>query len=77
MGKKNGSKKRDKRNLLKRTDELATVFKRVEFNEDHRWYNEAEEDGEFVKVRMNNNLIIRIIKYCLGRGQHQLLQPQP
>ena len=54
MGKKNGSKKRDKRNLLKRTDELATVFKRVEFNEDYRWYNEAEEDGEFVKVRINN-----------------------
>ena len=49
MGKKNGSKKRDKRNLLKRTDELATVFKRVEFNEDYRWYIEAEEDGEFVK----------------------------
>ena len=74
MGKKNGSIKRDKRNLLKRTDELSTVFQRVEFNEDHRWYNEAEEAGEFVKVSRKIIQIILIINYCLGRG-HQHLQP--
>ena len=51
MTKKNGSKKRDKRNLLAKAEELATVFNRVEFKEEHRWYNEAEEAGEFVKVR--------------------------
>ena len=48
MGKKNGSKKRDKRNFLKKVDDLCTIFTQENFNEEHRWYRMVEEEKEVV-----------------------------
>ena len=70
MGKKNGSKKRDKRNFLKKVDDLCTIFTQEKFNEEHRWYRMVEEVEEVVE----NNAMKEVVKVNNSKEDDSLQQ---
>ena len=70
MGKKNGSKKRDKRNFLKKVDDLCTIFTQENFNEEHRWYRMVEEVEEVVE----NNAMKEVVKVNNSKVDDSLQQ---